>query len=92
MRRDRIPLTVLATALVAAVGLAGASAEVETKSTSGAKAKEADFPISCSAPAQKKFNQAVWILHSFGTTRQSRLLLGSPRSSPVARWATGASR
>ena len=65
MRRDRIPLTVLATALVAAVGLAGASAEVETKSTSGAKAKEADFPISCSAPAQKKFNQAVWILHSF---------------------------
>ncbi len=29
------------------------------------KVSEVEFPISCSAPAQKKFNQAVWILHSF---------------------------
>src|SRR5262249_19043437 len=29
------------------------------------KPGEVDFPISCSAAAQKKFNHAVWILHSF---------------------------
>jgi hypothetical protein len=35
------------------------------KSPIAAKNSEVDFPISCSAPAQKKFNEAVWILHSF---------------------------
>jgi hypothetical protein len=31
----------------------------------GVRAGEVDFPISCSADAQRHFNQAVWTLHSF---------------------------
>ncbi len=36
-----------------------------SKPPAQAKPSEVDFPISCGAAAQKKFNQAVWILHSF---------------------------
>jgi hypothetical protein len=36
-----------------------------SKPASGTQVSEVDFPISCGAAAQKQFNQAVWILHSF---------------------------
>src|SRR5262249_2677095 len=42
-----------------------ARAEVGNKPAAEAKPSEVDFPISCNAAAQKKFNHAVWILHSF---------------------------
>jgi hypothetical protein len=45
--------------------MASAAADNAGKPPGGTKISEVDFPISCSAPAQKKFNQAVWILHSF---------------------------
>jgi tetratricopeptide (TPR) repeat protein len=45
--------------------LPAARAETGDKSASTAKVSEVDFPISCGAAAQKKFNEAVWILHSF---------------------------
>jgi tetratricopeptide (TPR) repeat protein len=65
VKSKRIPTTLLATGLAAFLGLASAGAAVGDKSAPAAKSGEVDFPISCSAPAQKKFNQAVWILHSF---------------------------
>src|SRR3984893_4117746 len=64
MKWNRIPITIL-TGFVSFLGVASAAADVGSKSTSAAKSSEVDFPISCGAPAQKKFNQAVWILHSF---------------------------
>ena len=42
-----------------------ARAEGVDKTSPAAKSSEVDFPISCNSAAQKKFNQAVWILHSF---------------------------
>jgi tetratricopeptide (TPR) repeat protein len=65
MKWNRIPITLLTTGFVAFLGLTSAGADVGDKSPSAGKSSEVDFPISCDAPAQKKFNQAVWILHSF---------------------------
>src|SRR5438132_5339704 len=65
MKWNRIPITILATGVVAFLGVANAAAETSDKSPSAAKSSEVDFPVSCSAPAQKKFNQAVWKLQSF---------------------------
>ncbi len=65
MKWNRTPTTVLVTGFVAFLGLASAGADVGDKSPPAAKNSEVNFPISCGAAAQKKFNQAVWILHSF---------------------------
>ncbi len=65
MKWDRIGVTIVATGFVAVWGLACARADVGDKAPATAKSSEVDFPISCGAAAQKKFNQAVWILHSF---------------------------
>jgi hypothetical protein len=65
MKWNCIPITILTTGFVALLGVASASADVGDKAPAAAKSGEVDFPISCGAPAQKKFNQAVWILHSF---------------------------
>ena len=65
MRWNGIPIKVLTAGFVAFLGLASAGAAVGDKPGPAAKSGEVDFPISCSAPAQKKFDQAVWILHSF---------------------------
>src|SRR3974377_2282561 len=51
--------------LAAVRGVSGARAETGSKPASAAKLSEVDFSISCGAAAQKKFNQAVWILHSY---------------------------
>jgi len=64
MKWKCISITILTTGFVALLGLASAGADVGEKSPA-AKSSEVDFPISCGAPAQKKFNEAVWILHSF---------------------------
>ncbi len=65
MKWDRIAVPIVATGFVAALGLACARADVGDKAPATAKSSEVDFPISCGSAAQKKFNQAVWILHSF---------------------------
>src|SRR5437870_1887020 len=65
MKRNRFPVTILLTAFAALLSLTGANAEVGNKPAAGAKLSEVDFPISCSALAKNKFNQAVWTLHSF---------------------------
>jgi hypothetical protein len=62
VKQYRIPVVFISAAFAALLGLVGARAET---GTSGTKVSEVDFPISCGAAAQKKFNQAVWILHSF---------------------------
>jgi tetratricopeptide (TPR) repeat protein len=63
----RIPIftTFLASCFLASLGVAAAAPESGNKSSTQAKSSEVDFPISCGAAAQKKFNQAVWVLHSF---------------------------
>lgn len=65
MKWNPTPVIIFMVGLIALSGAATAGAEVGNKPPSGAKSGGIDFPISCSAPAQKKFNQAVWILHSF---------------------------
>lgn len=65
MKSSRIAAAILSAGLVSLAGLASAVAETGGKSPPAAKSSEVDFPISCSVTAQKKFNQAVWILHSF---------------------------
>jgi tetratricopeptide (TPR) repeat protein len=65
MKWNRIAVPIVATGFVAVLGLACARADVGATAPPTAKSSEVDFPISCGAPAQKKFNQAVWILHSF---------------------------
>jgi tetratricopeptide (TPR) repeat protein len=65
MKWNRIPITALATGFVAFLGLASAGADDGNKGPAAARSSEVDFPISCGVAAQKKFNQAVWILHSF---------------------------
>ena len=64
MKWNCIPITIFMT-FVGFLGLASAGANVGEKSASGVKTSEVDFPISCGPAAQKKFNEAVWILHSF---------------------------
>src|SRR5271165_5017451 len=65
MKRNRLPAILVTAALVGLSYLPVARAEAGDKSPPAAKSGEVDFPISCRATAQKKFNQAVWILHSF---------------------------
>src|SRR5262252_9538722 len=65
MRGNRV-CVILAVAVVAALSCPPAArAEGGDKSSSSANVSEVNFPTSCGAPAQKKFNEAVWILHSF---------------------------
>ena len=65
MKRNHLPLILVTAALVGFSHLPVARAETGDKPAAAAKSSEVEFPISCSAAAQKKFNQAVWILHSF---------------------------
>ncbi|MGC2199733.1 MAG: hypothetical protein WA633_06220 [Stellaceae bacterium] len=65
MKSSRIAAAILSAGLVSLAGLASAVAETGDKAPAAAKSSEVAFPISCSAAAQKKFNHAVWILHSF---------------------------
>ena len=65
MMQYRIPVIFITAAFAALLGLSGARAETVSQPAPGAKVGEVDFPTSCGAAAQKKFNQAVWILHSF---------------------------
>ena len=64
MRGNRVSV-ILSMAVVALSCLPAARAEGGDKSGSTASLSEVNFPISCGAAAQKKFNEAVWILHSF---------------------------
>jgi tetratricopeptide (TPR) repeat protein len=50
--------------LIVVLGIPATAAETAGSAASRAKS-EVDFSISCGATAQKKFNEAVWILHSF---------------------------
>src|SRR5690348_6286657 len=65
MQWNRISITVLATGFIALFGVASAGADIGDKSPPAAKSGTVDFPVSCGAAAQKKINEAVWILHSF---------------------------
>jgi hypothetical protein len=65
MKQYRIPVIFITATFAALLSLSGARTENVSKPASGTKVNEVDFPISCGAAAQKQFNQAVWILHSF---------------------------
>ena len=65
MRTNRAPVILSIAALVVFLHLAGAVAATGDRPATEAKLSEVVFPISCGPAAQKKFNQAVWILHSF---------------------------
>src|SRR5215472_10589426 len=65
MRLNRVSGIFSIAAVIALSCLSPARAEGGDKPGSSANVSEVSFPISCGAPAQKKFNEAVWILHSF---------------------------
>jgi tetratricopeptide (TPR) repeat protein len=65
MRGNRLAVIFSIAVVFALSCLPAARAADADKSGSGAKVSEVNFPVSCSAAAQKKFNEAVWILHSF---------------------------
>ena len=51
---------------------------------------QVNFPVSCSAAAQKQFNHAVAILYSFWYEEALASSRRSQRAIPVAPWPTGA--
>jgi hypothetical protein len=53
------------------------------------KLGQVDFPVSCSAAAQKQFDQALGALHSFGMRRRSGSLPVLRKLTLVALWPTG---
>jgi tetratricopeptide (TPR) repeat protein len=65
MRRNRVPVIFSIAAVIALSCWSSARAEGGDKSGPSVKVSEVNFPISCGAAAQRKFNEAVWILHSF---------------------------
>ena len=89
MKRNRLSLVFLAVALAGLSNSPAARADAGNKPAAAEKLSEVDFPISCGAAAQKKFNQPSGFYTPSGTTRRSRPLLPLPRLSPIARWAIG---
>jgi hypothetical protein len=65
MRANRVAVMLSMAAFVAFLHLPAAVAGTAENSAAATKLSEVNFPISCGSAAQKKFNQAVWILHSF---------------------------
>ena len=65
MRNRRLSVISFSATLAVLFGVPATRADVESKPVAATKVSEVDFPVSCGAAAQKKFNQAVWILHSF---------------------------
>jgi hypothetical protein len=59
VKQYRMSAIVVVAMVASALGLSGPRAETASKTS------EVDFPTSCGPAAQKKFDQAVWILHSF---------------------------
>jgi tetratricopeptide (TPR) repeat protein len=65
MKGNRVRVILAVAAVVALSYLPAARAQAGDKPSSGTKVSDVNFPISCGVAAQQKFNQAVWILHSF---------------------------
>ena len=65
MKQYRVAVVFIIATVAALLGLSGAGAETAGTPASGTKVSEVGFLVSCGAAAQKKFNQAAWILHSF---------------------------
>ena len=61
MRRNRVPVIFSIAAVIALSCWSSARAEGGDKSGPSVKVSEVNFPISCGAAAQRKFNEAVWI-------------------------------
>src|SRR5438067_9410711 len=87
MRGNRARVALSTAVIVFLSCLTAARAEPADKSAPGAKVTEVDFPISCSPAAQKKFNQAVWILHSFWYEEAVKAFTGVTEVEPSC--ATG---
>ena len=66
MKRNRLSLVFLAAALAGLSNSPAARADAGNKPAAAEKLSEVNFPISCGAAAQKKFNQAGWILRRGG--------------------------
>jgi hypothetical protein len=79
--RYRTIVTVWASTVVMFFGLQATAVDVGGKSAAGVKS-EVDFPVFCSAPAQQKFNQAVWILHSFWYDEAVKAFTAVPEIEP----------
>jgi tetratricopeptide (TPR) repeat protein len=82
MTRYRTIVTLLASIVVMFFGLQGTAMDGGSKPAAGVKSGEVDFPVSCSASAQKKFNQAVWILHSFWYDEAVKAFTAVPETDP----------
>src|SRR3954447_23743606 len=68
MLHRRVALSLVAVSAFALLIGGGASAEHErhaVHASDGIEPGEVSFPISCSPDSQRRFNHAVWTLHSF---------------------------
>src|SRR4051794_9176950 len=65
-RRSALPLVALsAFALLIGRGVSAEPEHYAAHASGGVQTGEVTFPVSCSPESQHRFNQAVWILHSF---------------------------
>jgi hypothetical protein len=68
MLHHRVALSLVAASAFALLISRGAAAEPEhhaVHASDGIESGEVSFPISCSSDSQRRFNHAVWTLHSF---------------------------
>jgi len=75
-----VKLLVIAAALavLAQPGWAAGSDPHGGHAPAGAHIGEVDFPTSCSPEAQHRFNQAVWLLHSFWYEESLKAFTATP--------------
>ena len=91
MKSSRIVAAILLAGFVGVAGMASGVAETGGKAPAAAKSGEVDFPISCSAPAQKKLDQAVG-LHSFWYEEAVKAFTAVTEVEPDCAMGIGASR
>src|SRR5215472_6991059 len=95
MRRNCVPVIFSMAAVFALSWLSPARAEGTDKSSSSANVSEVNFPISCGVAAQEKFNEAVWILHSFWYDEAVKAFAGVTEIEPdcaMGYWGVAMSR
>jgi hypothetical protein len=88
----RLPTLLLAWSLLAPLA---AAAHDEPQGPAGEKLGRVDFPISCNAAAQQRFNPAVAMLHSFWYEEAAKAFAGVAEADPdcaMAYWGVAMSQ
>ncbi len=81
----------LLAALTALMSVSLVRAQEGHQHDSSEKLGQVNFPVSCSATAQKQFNRALALLHSF-QYQEAEQAFSAAGLTPIAQCATGALR